>query len=58
MTYVWLGGNKDRKHGWYIVENWISEEEIYKHGPFEKFEDALSFAKKKKLDVSHCESSD
>ena len=56
MTYVWVGG-VGRKPG-YIVENWTSEDEIYKHGPFEKFEDAKAFAQKKKLDVSHCESND
>ena len=57
MTYEWVGGVM-RKQGWYIVKNWANEDEIYKHGPFEKFEDAKAFAKKKKLDVSHCESSD
>ena len=57
MTYVWVGG-VGRKPGWYIVKNWTSEDEVYKHGPFEKFEDAKAFAKKKKLDVSHCESND
>ena len=57
MTYVWVGG-VSRKPGWYIVENWTSEEEVYKHGPFEKFEDAKAFAQKKKLDVRHCESTD
>ena len=57
MTYVWVGG-VSRKPGWYIVENWISEGEVYKHGPFEKFEDAKAFAQKKKLDVRHCESTD
>ena len=50
MTYVWVGG-VSRKPGWYIVKNWTSEDEVYKHGPFEKFEDAKAFAQKKKIDV-------
>jgi len=57
MTFVWVGG-VIRKPGWYIVKNWTNEDEIYKHGPFEKFEEAKAFAHKKKLDVSHCESND
>ena len=56
MTYVWVG-EVGRKPGWYILKNWTSEDEIYKHDPFEKFEDAKAFAQKKKLDISHCESS-
>jgi hypothetical protein len=49
-TIIW-SGSVHRKMGWYIVYNWTSDNEIYKHGPFDTIEEAKAYAIKKKINV-------
>ena len=38
MTLVW--GFRSGELGWYLAENWDSDDAIYKYGPFETIEEA------------------
>ena len=49
-TIIW-SGSVHRKMGWYIVYNWTSDNEIYKHGPFDTFEKVKAYAEKKKINI-------
>jgi len=44
-TIIW-SGSVHRKMGWYIVYNWTSDNEIYKHGPYDTFQEADKQLKK------------
>ena len=47
-TIIW-SGSVHRKMGWYIVFNWSSDNEIYKHGPYDTFQEASKQLKKLKI---------
>lgn len=49
-TLIWSGG-VNRKMGWYIVYKWTSNNEIYKHGPFNTFQEAKTYADKKNINL-------
>ena len=52
-TIIW-SGSVDRKMGWYIVYNWTSDNEIYKHGPFDTYKKLKHTLKRRKLTYDIC----
>jgi len=50
MTIVWVCSvDKAIGMGWYIVKNWIKDDAVYEHGPFNTMIEAQAYAKKHKI---------